>query len=321
MGFIILLSTLVCRHSAECPREQAVVFDYIAFILYYIIGPSNDSTLDSLVLQSTGSPKGLFVLSKGSFTGEITSHPRPMKAQDKPATGSRSNQNTVMRILGFYWKNWWVPRQDEGDLRNLRSIDWRPKISNGFDAASVLEKNERLQQSLGLIALIILGLVLAISTTWSKDLLVTAILAIVLVGYVVTFSMKMHRYYMYSASAYTAHVAVEWKNFMDNILLPSGISDAVFAWISQLEMANFQALCDATATGMPPWVILKVREIARQEAVKTAREVLEAERLKDPVARAEKDRKLISILNFLMMSEKTKYEELRAKVVREATGK
>ncbi len=243
-----------------------------------------------------------------------------MKAQDTPATGSRSNQNTTMRILGFYWKNWWTPRQDEGDLRNLRSIDRRPKITNGFDAASVLDKNERLQQSLVLTATIIMALIIAISTTWSKDLLVTTILAIVLVGCVVTFSLKMHRYYMYSASAYTAHVAVEWKNFMDNILLPSGISDAVFAWISQLEMANFQALCDATATGMPPWVILKVREIARQEAVKTAREILQAEQTGDQVARAENDRTLMAILNFLMMSEKTKYEELRGRVFREATS-
>ncbi len=244
-----------------------------------------------------------------------------MKAQDKPATGSRSNQNTTMRIFGFYWKNWWLPRQDEGDLRNLRSQDLRPKISNGFDAASVLEKNERLQQSLGLTAIIIMALIIAISITWSKDLPVTAFLAIILIGYVVSFSLKMHRYYMYSASAYTAHVAVEWENFVNSILLPSGVSDAMSNWVTQLNMTDFDALCDATSTSMPPWVIQRLREVAHGEAVKTAREVLQAEHSKDLIIRAEKDRKLISILNFLMMSEKTKYEELRGRIFREVTGK
>ncbi len=272
--------------------------------------------MDSPVLHGTEGPKGLFVLSKGSFTGtHFESYPTDMK---------RNDYALALRIMGTYWKNWWKPRQDQGEMKSLRSENL-PNISNGHIASTMCHTRERHmeQMVLALLATLVCAVLIALSLYKSKEsateLHTTITLLLLCLGAFAWISIvRFRKFNKSNVSDYTLRVAGAWREFFHDTLQVSELEDEIAKWSSTLSDEQYMELYSAAVTEIPKNVGEKVRELAYKSAVGEMILVQYAETHFRQEMRNNHDKKLNALISILMMTEKSQYGEIRQKIFDEA---
>lgn len=270
--------------------------------------------------------RGLFVLSKGSFTGTHRVTSKKVKTETHPATASRSNSHLMMKIMGVYWKNWWKTRQDPTELRKLRD-EKLPNISNGYIASITCHKNERHLETMvvAVIALIILSVVFVMNIVKSDEIHDKSLLSqangTILFAWACSlffFLINLKKYHNTRVSGYTLRVAHGWRDFFHDTLAVSGTDDKLQEWIGGLSESKYDELNKESATIITPEISELVRKTAYRLALLSMQKVIDAELRNDIRARVEADKIVSANISIIMMSTEVKYSSLRKQIYEEA---
>jgi hypothetical protein len=236
----------------------------------------------------------------------------------------RNDYALALRIMGTYWKNWWKPRQDQGEMKSLRSENL-PNISNGHIASTMCHTRERHmeQMVLALLATLVCAVLIALSLYKSKEsateLHTTITLLLLCLGAFAWISIVCFRKFNKSnVSDYTLRVAGAWREFFHDTLQVSELEDEIAKWSSTLSDEQRTELYSAAVTEIPKDVGEKIRELAYKSAVVQMRRVTDAEDNNQIATRTELDKKLTALISILMMTDKSKYGEIRQKIFDEA---